>query len=140
MCNLMVAPLDPEFIDVDPAEAVVETRRVMRRSPDDVWHRLVTEPGLWLGPGARLDPVPGGRVSFGDHRGVILDVEAPRRLSWEWSADGDPGWSTVELSIDEAEGETVVTVVERLMRWEFESFPAQGAGGPAGSVIGACAP
>ncbi|MGF1666998.1 MAG: SRPBCC domain-containing protein [Acidimicrobiia bacterium] len=107
----------------------------MQDAVDVVWSRLVGEPESWLGAGALLDAVPGGRVSFDGHRGIVRRVDPGRHLSWEWSADGDPGWSVVEVSITVEHGSTMVDVIELLMAWEFESFPAQDAGGPGGAPV-----
>jgi uncharacterized protein YndB with AHSA1/START domain len=113
----------------------VVTRRVMRNPADVVWGRLVGEPESWLGAGAVLDAVPGGRVGLDGHRGIVRTVDPGRYLSWEWSADGDPGWSVVEVSISLENGATVVEVTEHLMAWEMESFPAQDAGGWGGAPV-----
>ncbi len=124
---------DPSLI---PRTTIV-SRHVMRNPVEVVWSRLVGEPESWLGAGAVLDAVPGGVVSLDGHRGVVRSVDPGRHLSWEWSADGDPGWSLVELSITVESGSTVVEVSEHLMAWELESFPAQDAGGWGGAPVAA---
>jgi uncharacterized protein YndB with AHSA1/START domain len=120
--------------DLEPL-AVVTTVRLIDESTADVWNRLLAEPQSWLGDGARIDAVAGGRVIHDEHRGVVREVEPFSRIVWEWCADGDPGWSVVEVSLEDLEGTTIVTIEERLMQWEFESYPAREAGGAGGPGV-----
>ncbi|HEX6330307.1 MAG TPA: SRPBCC domain-containing protein [Actinomycetota bacterium] len=71
----------------------------------------------WMGAEAVLEPRPGGtyRVHI-PHRGVargeFVTVEAPHRIVFTWGWDGDgvvpPGSSTVEVTLHERDGATLV--------------------------------
>lgn len=132
LCNHMVA----HDSDLEPL-AVVTTSRLIDGSPADVWNRILAGPEPWLGEGARIDPVAGGRVINREHRGVVRQVEPFSRIVWEWCADGDPGWSVVDVSLDELEGTTIITIEESLMHWQFENFPAREAGGAGAPGVAA---
>ena len=115
----MVAP----DLDLEP-RAVVTTTRVMSDDVHTIWGRLLTEPRRWLGAGATFEPRTGGRIAADGSVGIVRRIEPLLAIEWEWSADGDPGWSIVELTLDDTADGVVVTVVETLMHWEFETLPA----------------
>ena len=85
---------------------------------DDAW-RLVTdqrELERWLAPSVELDPVVGGEITVEDadgvQVGVVEDLVDGERIAFRWRrADG--GESTVVIDLDEVEGGTRVSVVER---------------------------
>lgn len=115
----------PDF-DLEP-RAVVTATRVMSDDIHTIWERLLSEPRRWLGEGATFEPRVGGRIAADASVGIVRRIEPLRAIEWEWSADGDPGWSIVELTLDDTADDVIVTVVETLMHWEFETFPAVGA-------------
>jgi uncharacterized protein YndB with AHSA1/START domain len=115
----MVAPQ----ILLEP-RAVVTSTRLMSDDVKTIWERLLTEPRRWLGADATFEPRTGGRIAADGSVGIVRRIEPMRTIEWEWSADGDPGWSIVELSLDHSSEGVTVTVIETLMNWEFESLPA----------------
>jgi uncharacterized protein YndB with AHSA1/START domain len=106
----------------------IERETVIAAPVERVW-ALLTEAehlGRWFGDaGAELDLRPGGALSLsweqhGTVRGRVVDVEAPRRFSYRWSAlpepdGGEPvkGNSTLVEFTLEADGDgTRLRVVE----------------------------
>jgi uncharacterized protein YndB with AHSA1/START domain len=74
----------------------VRRELVLPLEPAEAWELVSDERHLeeWLAPGVRLDLRPGGDAVFTweegmVRRGVVEDVEAPRRLSFRWSEPGD---------------------------------------------------
>ncbi len=75
----------------------------------------------WLGTTAALDPVPGGvfAVDVGDSpaRGTYLALDPVRSLTFTWGIPGSdtlaPGSTTVEVTLTEVDGGTLVTLVHR---------------------------
>ncbi|MDH3680537.1 MAG: SRPBCC domain-containing protein [Acidimicrobiia bacterium] len=74
----------------------------------------------WLGPGAGVDPRPGGRFRAGLSdddvaSGTYIDVERPKRVSFSWGWEGSeivpPGASVVEITLEEVGGATTVVRV-----------------------------
>lgn len=96
-------------------------REVHIAAPPETVFAFFVEPERlvrWMGATARLDPRPGGefRVEYSDG-GVVLGtfvaVERPRRVAftWGWQDTDDPirpGASTVEVTLTEDEGGTLV--------------------------------
>jgi uncharacterized protein YndB with AHSA1/START domain len=86
---------------------------------EEVW-RALTEPerlAEWLAEVDELELEEGGRAVLalpgGELRDVVFDaVEPERRLAFRWAADGEDA-SSVELTLDEADPGTRLTVVER---------------------------
>jgi uncharacterized protein YndB with AHSA1/START domain len=90
-------------------------------TPEEVFPYL-TDPERyvrWMGIEAELDPRPGGvyRVRMSDARmarGEFVAVEPSRRLVFTWGWQGDaslpPGSSTVEITLREDGGSTLVRV------------------------------
>ncbi|HSJ28856.1 MAG TPA: SRPBCC domain-containing protein [Acidimicrobiia bacterium] len=114
-------------------------RRVMVESPAaEAWDRIVFGFEAWFGPDSRLEPRPGGRVSSPGRAGHVTHIEPSRRLAWEWSGDGDPGWTEVEILLHPTEGGTIVEAVEILHEWEQVRFEAIGVErpGPFGVLAG----
>ena len=87
----------------------VTRETILPAEPADVW-RLLTQPerlAAWLGTDAEIDLRPGGdlavRTSDGELRtGWVEETDAPARLSFWWSADGDDEATRVQLDLEEA--------------------------------------
>jgi uncharacterized protein YndB with AHSA1/START domain len=75
----------------------------------EVWDSL-TEPA-WLGEGASIDLRPAGEVRVGERAGFVEQAEEPRRLVFWWSRPEEDA-TRVEIDLEEADGETVLRVVE----------------------------
>ena len=108
--------LREETADAD--EVTRET--VLPAEPADVW-RSLTEPERlpqWLGSEAEIELRPGGdlavRTDDGETRtGWVEEAQAPSRLCFWWSADGDDDSTRVELDLEEADdGATRLRVTE----------------------------
>ena len=78
-------------------------------SPAEVWDSL-TEPA-WLGQDASIDLRPAGEVRVGERAGFVEEAEEPRRLVFWWSRPEEDA-TRVEIDLEEADGETVLRVVE----------------------------
>lgn len=120
----------------------------------ELW-AAISEPeqlGAWFGAEVQLDAVPGGRAAFrwadGTERGALVEeVEPPRRLAFRWLpferlADGSMvrrEVTRVELILDDAEGETRLTVVETALfgtgRAGAEVFGPRAPGTPRAMVV-----
>lgn len=111
-------------------QARIERRTTLALDLDDTWRRLVDDFGDWFGTDASLDPTEGGVVESGGRRGHVTVLEPARALAWEWSRDGDPGWTEVRIDLDESSGRTEVVVTETLHEWEQETYGAIDGGGP----------
>jgi uncharacterized protein YndB with AHSA1/START domain len=113
-------------MEITPTRVVRSVRLDVDR--DAAWDLVGTEAGLarWLGGDVRLDPSAGAALTVRDDDGVervgrVVEVDAGRRLSFEWAGD-DGTASTVTFTVtDEGEGSRV-TVVEE----------------PAGGSVAAC--
>jgi uncharacterized protein YndB with AHSA1/START domain len=60
-------------------------------APKDVWDALTdpAELSAWFGADAQIDLRPGGAVHFTscdgtERRGLVVELDAPRRLVWRW--------------------------------------------------------
>ena len=84
----------------------VEREMVVPAAPEEAW-RAVTESG-WLG---RIDPNPGGEVAGSGRTGFVEEADAPRRLSFWWSAEGEEA-TRVEIELDETGSGTHIRVTE----------------------------
>ena len=107
----------------------VEREIVVPAAPEDAW-RAVTESG-WLG---RIDPTPGGEVSGSGRSGFVDEADAPRRLSFWWSAEGEDA-TRVEIELEEQEAGTLVRVVESRPLAVLDAY-----GSDLGAAIGARGP
>jgi uncharacterized protein YndB with AHSA1/START domain len=87
----------------------VEREVVVGGTPEEAWRAVVESD--WLGEDARVDPRPGGEVETRERRGFVEEAEAPRRLSFWWSAEGEDA-TRVEIELEEREDGTLVRVVE----------------------------
>lgn len=116
--------------------ARIERRVELRLPREAAWKRVVHRFSDWFGPDATLDPRPGGRVVSGGRTGHVTGFEAGRRIGWEWSADGDPGWTSVDIELESTDAGTDVVVTEALHDWEHEGYDAIDAhgSGPRGVV------
>jgi uncharacterized protein YndB with AHSA1/START domain len=90
-------------------EPVVERELVLPASPEEVWESL-TEPG-WLGEDASIDLRPAGDVRAGERTGFVEWADPPNGLAFWWSA-GDDEATRVQLTLDEVDEGTRLTVVE----------------------------
>jgi uncharacterized protein YndB with AHSA1/START domain len=117
-------------------ERGVERERVLEADPDRVWDALTDEELLsdWFAPGARLDPVEGGEVSFdcedGERSGTVQTVEEQRELSFTWSRQGE-GESVVTFLLEPLEVGTRLVVVERALSPAPTAVAAAALGTPA---------
>jgi uncharacterized protein YndB with AHSA1/START domain len=80
------------------------------------WRAVTEELDSWLADEVDLDPREGGSVTVrwndGSSRtGVVEEVAEERRLSFRWH-DGESEESLVELTLDDVEDGTRVTVLE----------------------------
>ncbi len=91
------------------------------RAPAALVFSMFTDPKLlakWIGIGAELEPVPGGRFRFellpGEFcSGRYVEVIPFRRVvfTWGWESGAlpaPPGSSTVEVDLEESSGVTIV--------------------------------
>lgn len=119
-------------------QARVERRVAVEQDPAEAWERIVDGFSAWFGPDSHLDPRPGGEVTSSGRRGHVTEVEPGVGLAWEWSADGDPGWSEVRVTLHPAERGTIVEAVEILHEWEQARYEALGVErpGPFGVLAG----
>jgi uncharacterized protein YndB with AHSA1/START domain len=90
-------------------DPVVERELTVPDTPEEVWDSLA-EPA-WLGEDAEIELRPDGEVRAGDRSGFVEEVEAPRRLAFWWSADGEES-TRVEVELEEREDGTRVRVLE----------------------------
>jgi len=100
---------------------IVELRVRLEAPPADVF-RYLTEPERyvrWQGVKAELDPRPGGvfRVWMDADtvaRGEFVEVDPPRRVVFTWGWEGHdrvpPGSTTVELTLEEDGGATILSL------------------------------
>ncbi|MDO8211562.1 SRPBCC domain-containing protein [Conexibacter sp. CPCC 206217] len=102
----------------EPA-AAVHRAVVLPVSRADAW-RAVTDPdqlACWLADEVELDARAGGAARFawedGSARvGVVDELTEQRRIAFRWHADGEADESVVELTLDDVEGGTRVSVFE----------------------------
>ena len=100
------------------------TASVRIAAPPEVVFPYFTDPALavkWIADAAYLDPRPGGTFSVNVRGnpalGEFVVVEPPRRVIFTWGIEGrgdlPPGSSTVEVVLQPAGDETVVTLTHR---------------------------
>ena len=107
----------------------VERETMVPGTPEEAWQAVI-ESG-WLGEAAQLDPTPGGDVTAGGRTGFVEEVDAPRRLSFWWAADGQDA-TRVEVELEETERGTRVRVVETRPLAVLDAY-----GSDLGAAIGA---
>lgn len=90
-------------------EFEVERELVVPDEPERVWETLA-EPE-WLGANASIELRPDGDVRVGDRSGFVEEADAPRRLTFWWSAEGEES-TRVELELLPDLDGTRVRVVE----------------------------
>jgi uncharacterized protein YndB with AHSA1/START domain len=104
---------------VEPA-AAVHRAVVLPVSRERAWE-AITDPeelSRWLADEVELDPRDGGAAVFhwrdgGMRVGVVEECAERRRLAFRWSeVDGNGEESLVELTLDDVEGGTRLTVLE----------------------------
>jgi uncharacterized protein YndB with AHSA1/START domain len=84
----------------------VERETVVAATPEEAWRAVIESD--WLG---RIDPTPAGKVEGGARTGFVEEVEAPRRLAFWWSAEGEDA-TRVEIELEECDEGTRVHVIE----------------------------
>ncbi|HEY6779861.1 MAG TPA: SRPBCC domain-containing protein [Thermoleophilaceae bacterium] len=90
-------------------EHAVERELVVPDEPERVWESLAQPE--WLGENASIELEPAGEVRAGTRSGFVEEVDAPRRLTFWWNAEGEES-TRVELELlPDADG-TRVRVVE----------------------------
>jgi uncharacterized protein YndB with AHSA1/START domain len=108
----------------------IERELLLPAPPQQVWE-VVTAAGF-LADEVDLDLEPGGDARFGDDRsGWVEEVVEAERLTFWWSADGEPA-SRVELTLEpEPDGYTRLRVVEArpLEVLDVTGIPLPGTGG-----------
>lgn len=105
-------------LEADDLEQAVRRTTVLPVDRASAWSRLADAAGLksWLASEVDLEVRPGAkgtvRLQNGETRLVeVEEVEPTRRLSLVWcKPGGDP--SLVELTLDDLEESTVLTVIE----------------------------
>jgi uncharacterized protein YndB with AHSA1/START domain len=107
----------------------VERETVVGAPLEEAWRAVIESD--WLGERSQLDPTPGGDVSGGGRSGFVEEVDAPRRLSFWWRADGEDA-TRVEVELEEAEDGTRVRVVESRPLAVLDAY-----GSDLGAAIGA---
>lgn len=115
-------------------QARIEQSTVLPLSRSDAWSRVVDEFSRWFGDDASLEPRPGGRVTSGDRTGHLTSYLDRSELRWEWSLDGDPGWTEVEISLHEVGDGTEIRIVEVLHEWEQVTYESLGVSRGGGSM------
>ncbi len=111
-------------------QARIERTAVLPTDANGAWKRVVDGFAHWFGPDASLEPRLGGPVSCGGRVGHVTTLEELSRICWEWSRDGDPGWTAVEIAFVEDGDRTQVEIVETLHAWEHEQYEATGVSKP----------
>jgi uncharacterized protein YndB with AHSA1/START domain len=86
--------------------------------PDEVWQALTDPDRLaeWFANEVELDLRPGGEGVFRwddgtERRATVEEVDEERRFAFTWEEEGEPA-TRVEITLDDADGGTEVTVVE----------------------------
>ena len=87
----------------------VEREVIVGGTPEEAWRAVVESD--WLGEDASVDPRPGGEVETRERQGFVEEADAPRRLSFWWSAE-DEDATRVEIELEQREDGTLVRVVE----------------------------
>ena len=106
----------PDLVDFS-RHPVGESRSSLEvDAPVEAVFGALTRPELvsrWCGAQAEIDPVAGGRYSFGWGDGgpvEILNLDAPSRLVYSWGYTGEPD-SVVTWELEGSGGRTRVTVI-----------------------------
>jgi uncharacterized protein YndB with AHSA1/START domain len=97
----------------------VERELLLPAELDEAWE-AVADPqrlGDWLGGEVEMDPTPGGDFRIllddGEERvGWVEEIEHAERFSFWWRRPEEQVATRVEISVAEAEGGTLVRVVE----------------------------
>jgi len=98
---------------------------IRNTSPEQVYQALTTAPGLdgWFTTGATVDARPGGTIRFrwkdwgptgynGENGGPVVEAVAPSRFVFRWLVDSGRYETTVEISIQARDRDTMVSLVE----------------------------
>jgi uncharacterized protein YndB with AHSA1/START domain len=146
----MPAELTGSFLALGDGRPAVVLARAYARPAEWIWSQL-TEPA-WFPSRAEFELRPGGTARFSgdpnqpDSTGLVLAVDEPRHLSFEWGADEirldvaeeDTGRTRLTLTdvLADAEAaarnaagwEVCLTTLDALARGERAEGPAAGAG------------
>jgi uncharacterized protein YndB with AHSA1/START domain len=110
---------------MSPTDTTAVTHEVHIEAEPETVFAFFTDPDKmiqWKGRRAELDPRPGGvyRVDVtGDHvaRGEYVELDPPHRVVFTWGWEGGdavpPGSSTVEITLTEQAGGTLVRLEHR---------------------------
>lgn len=97
----------------------VERELLLPAELEEAWDALADPQRLgdWLGGEVEMDPTPGGDFRIvlddGEERlGWVEEIEPSERLSFWWRRPEEQLATRVEISLTEAEGGTLVRVVE----------------------------
>lgn len=96
---------------------------------EEVWEHLVdgAMASLWMGGEMEIVPRHGGRVGLdrGDGDpvfGMVEEIDPGRSITWTWrTRDREP--TQVTISLEPGETGTRVTVIERLVPYQFLEAP-----------------
>ena len=103
----------------------IEITRHVAASPEQVWPYLTdgTLWSRWQGSQATVEPRPGGtyrmRMADGSEAsGRVVEVVPHRRIIFTWGWTGapftlEPGSTTVEITLEPADGGTLIRLVHR---------------------------
>jgi uncharacterized protein YndB with AHSA1/START domain len=97
----------------------VERELLLPAEPEEAWEAMADPERLgdWLGGEVEMDPAPGGDFRIvlddGEERvGWVEEIEPSERLSFWWRRPDEEVATRVEISLTEADGGTLVRVVE----------------------------
>ncbi len=113
-------------------EAEVRREVVLEERVDEVW-RALTDPARlaeWFANDVELVAEPGGRGVFRWDDGTVRiaeveDVEPGRRFSFRWHEQGSDDATRVELTLEEADDGTRLSVVETPLAAEASALAGE---------------
>jgi uncharacterized protein YndB with AHSA1/START domain len=121
-------------------DRTVTRERTIAADPDEVWEAITEDDGL----GPAIEAVPGGSVDgddplTGERRvGAVEHADAPNDLRYRWWPIDDPDRvSTVDITLEPAEGGTVITVIEHLVLAPTSIAPRSSRRGPVALAMAA---
>lgn len=110
-------------MEAGTSQELVVDREVLIEASRETVFEFFTDPlkaVRWMGVEATLDPRPGGiyRVRINNYvaRGEFVEVDPPSHIAWTWGWEGDgmlgePGSSTVDITLADEDGNTRVRLV-----------------------------
>jgi uncharacterized protein YndB with AHSA1/START domain len=108
-------------------DEVIEHSTLIKAPIDKVYDSITTSEGLdsWFTNGAEVERKPGGWIYFRwtserseitegiiEDEGPVIEVEIPKKFVFQWSPDNKMYTTTVELTFEEFEVGTRITVRE----------------------------